>query len=97
MPSFDIPEGYVSVFMPRPSTGYERAREDFDSSPAPRSPRSRPSLQLQQRGDQLFLSGRKPGKLPLVELSVKEGGGRGRREGKTSSAARVAGDKLHAN
>ena len=93
----DIPKGYVSVFMPRPSAGYVRAREDFDSSPAPRPPRpprSRPSLQLQQRGDQLFLSGRKPGKLPLVELSVKEGGGRGRE--RPPSGARVAGDKLHA-
>ena len=86
MPSFDIPEGYVSVFMPRPSAGYVRAREDFDSSPvgaAAAVAAAVPPLQLQQRGDQLFLSGRKPGKLPLVELSVKEGGGRGRREGKT--------------
>ena len=89
MPSFDIPEGYVSVFMPRPSAGYVRAREDFDSSPVGAAAAASavaaavPSLQLQQRGDQLFLSGRKPGKLPLVELSVKEGGGRGRREGKT--------------
>ena len=33
MPSFDIPGGYVTVFMPRPSAGYVRAREDFDSSP----------------------------------------------------------------
>ena len=33
MPSFDIPGGYVSVFMPRASAGYVRAREDFDSSP----------------------------------------------------------------
>ena len=63
-----------------------RAREDFDSSPAPRPPRFRPSLQLQQRGDQLFLSGRKPGKLPLVELSVKAAGAKGR-EIPPSSAA----------
>ena len=86
MPSFDIPGGNVSVFMPRASAGYVRAREDFDSSPvgaASAVAAAVPSLQLQQRGDQLFLSGRKPGKLPLVELSVKEGGGRGRREGKT--------------
>ena len=40
--------------MPRPSAGYVRAREDFDSSPvgaAAAVAAAVPPLQLQQRGD----------------------------------------------
>ena len=61
------------VFILCLSIRYVRAREHFDSSPPGEGRRARPpSLQL-QRGNQLFLGGRKRGKLPLVELSTADG------------------------